>query len=74
VDIEKRVQVSDGSAASWLDWLSKEHGSGFPKIRAQVEGVMKKRVQNMSMWNDLTEEQRSWLGAAVFGPGSAGSS
>lgn len=72
-NIEERVKVTEETAPSWLDWLAKEHGSEFPKIRAQAEQMVKKRLQDIAIWKDLDAEERSWLSVIVKRHRSTGS-
>jgi hypothetical protein len=64
------VEVTEETASSWLDWLAKEHESDFPKIRAQVERMAKKRLQAIAIWEDLSEEQRTCLRSVLIARGS----
>jgi hypothetical protein len=66
-NIEDHVEVTEETAASWLDWLEKEHGSDFPQIQTGVEQVVKKRMQDIEIWKHLNAEQRSSLVAVVGG-------
>ncbi|GAQ81144.1 hypothetical protein KFL_000720130 [Klebsormidium nitens] len=43
--VKDHVQVTEGNAASWLTWLSKEHGPIARKISNQVRRVVKRVVK-----------------------------
>jgi hypothetical protein len=48
-EVENRVHVTEATTTSWLEWLSKEHGSCFSRIREQIKQVLKRQLQDVKL-------------------------
>jgi hypothetical protein len=55
------VEVTEENLASWLDFLSREHGSDVSSIRGQVVQVEKDTFTKTVLWKELSVEQLSQL-------------